>query len=92
MHPDRKLDAVADIACVIYRVHFYSADALAAAATRLQGAGFEVTQPADSSGFALEARMTAEVSRADHALDRALSAIDHDPLIEWQRSRLTGFV
>jgi hypothetical protein len=78
---------------VMYRVYLASANAAAVATEQLAQAGFAVdAQPPDATGVALQASITDEIGRADEALGQALSGVDHDPVIEWHASRLTGFV
>jgi hypothetical protein len=82
---------VAEIVHVTYRIEFGAVDAVAVAKERLASAGFAVLTPADdTSGLVLEASLTAEDDHA--ALAESLAGVDHDPLIEWHRAKLTGFV
>jgi hypothetical protein len=84
---------VAEIVHVTYRIEFGAVDAVAVAKERLASAGFAVLTPADdTSGLVLEASLTAEDDHADAALAESLAGVDHDPLIEWHRAKLTGFV
>jgi hypothetical protein len=79
---------------VTYRVFFDSAHDAEDAESRIQRAGFDVERAGEPGATrALDARITTDSeAEADSKLAKALSGVRHDPLIEWQASRFSGFV
>jgi hypothetical protein len=79
-----------DAASWTYEVAFLSLETAAAAEASLAEAGFIVSrQPGTASPVTLTASMAGDEDRVDHALDKALAGIEHDPEMIWQAARLT---